>query len=306
MQAGRVARMLASSVPHLAGEPVAERIRSLEKTVWTVGAFHVLRLANAEWFRPVLARERELLRELAGRVPLEVPRPVYSAPDGEFDVLFKASGEPVAPSWWRRLDPASQETIARQLGGFLAKLHEALPTVTAVAMGFAREFSPPSPRWVEERLEGHLETPPRRALLRDLLQVAPRLYEEALPPVLLHDDFSHHNVGFSDDGRRALGVFDFTQARIGDPHRDLRYAFTFEPFAEPMIDEYETVRRLRLDRRRLRAWHAWSAVGALAWELHHGDGSRLPLRWGWLDDVAEWDRDFLGFASARTRPKGTF
>ena len=114
-----------------------------------------------------------------------------------------------------------------------------------------------------------------------------------LPPVLLHDDFSHHNAGFSRDGTRVVGVFDFTQARIGDPHRDLRYAFTFEPFAETMIQEYENARSISLDRNRLRAWHAWSALGSLAWELHHGDPRRLPLRWAWVDHVAAWSRDLL-------------
>ena len=86
------------------------------------------------------------------------------------------------------------------------------------------------------------------------------------------------------------GVFDFTHARIGDPHRDLRYAYTFEPFAAEMIDAYETLSGVALDRGRLRAWHAWSALGALAWDLHHGNPENLPLRWGWVDHVAAWDR----------------
>ena len=39
-------------------------------------------------------------------------------------------------------------------------------------------------------------TPERERLLEDLLAVAPKLYRDSLPPVLLHDDFSHHNVSF--------------------------------------------------------------------------------------------------------------
>ena len=156
-----------------------------------------------------------------------------------------------------------------------------------------RLFDPPSVGWVESRLVGRMETAAREAFLADLLAVAPALYEEAAPAVLLHDDFSHHNLGFSPDGRRVLGVFDFTNACLGDPHRDLRYAFTFEPFAEAMIAEYEAARNVRLERSRLRAWHAWSAMASLAWDLGEGEPERLPARWGWVDQVASWDRAFL-------------
>jgi hypothetical protein len=112
-----------------------------------------------------------------------------------------------------------------------------------------------------------------------------------LPEVLLHDDFSYHNAGFDTEAGDVLGIFDFTYAAVGDPHRDLRYAYTFE--AEDMIGAYERGRGVSLDRARLRALHAWSALGALAWDLLHGRDSLLPLRWGWVDAVAAWDRSFL-------------
>jgi len=286
--------LLAKSAPHLLDQPIVERMRSPQKTVWAVGDTHILRRANADWVRSRMVREHPLLRRLSGRTTLSIPQSVFVAPDGEFDLLVKAFGEPVEYSWWPRLEPEYQLDIAKQFGRFLAEFHDALDLGQAVVLGFERGASPPSPEWVEERLVGKLSSSKRESLLDELLRIAPRLYEEALPPVLLHDDFSHHNVGISADGRRVLGVVDFTQSRLGDPHRDLRYAYTFEPFANSMITEYESVRGLELDRNLLRAWHAWSAIGALAWELHHGDPALLPLRWGWVDHVAEWDRSYLG------------
>jgi len=288
--------LLSTSAPQLLGERIAERARSDEKTVWSIGHTHVVRRANAAWVRPLFLREHRLLHHLQGRVSLGIPSPVFVSPSGEFDILRKAPGEPVDYEWWPTLDPASQESIACLFGRFLAELHNLVPLRTANAMGFERSFSPPSANWVENRLRGHLKSPERRTLLQDLLRVAPWIYTEVLPPVLLHDDFSHHNAGFTEQGKQVVGAFDFTQARIGDPHRDLRYAFTFEPYAETMIQEYERTRRIRLDRNRLRAWHAWSALGFLAWELNHGDPQRLPMRWGWVDHVAAWNRDFLNGA----------
>lgn len=285
--------LLARSVPQLLAQPIIERRRSPQKTVWAVGDTHVLRRANADWVRPLIVREHRLLRRLSGRTTLSIPESVFVAPDGEFDVLVKALGEPVEYSWWPRLKPQYQLDIAKQFGRFLAEFHGALDFAQAVALGFERGVSPPSPEWVEEKLVGQLNSPKREGLVNELLRIAPRLYEDALAPVLLLDDFSHHNAGFSPDGHRALGVFDFTQSRLGDPHRDLRYAYTFEPFAEPMIREYESLRGLELGRDRLRAWHAWSAIGALAWELHHGAPRLLPMRWGWVDQVVEWDRSYL-------------
>jgi len=287
-----IAALLSSSAPQLLGEPIEERARSEDKTVWSVGGC-VVRRANSAPVRDLFRREHRLLHHVRGRVSLGVPTPLFITATGEFDILEKAPGEPVAFEWWASLDAVSQEGIASHFGRFLAEFHELFPLETASAMGFERSFWPPSASWIETRLRGRLDSPERRSLLEDLLRVAPWLHEEALPPVLLHDDFCHHNAGFSEDGKQVLGAFDFTHARIGDPHRDLRYAFTCEPFAETMIREYERTRRLQLDRRRLRAWHAWSALAVLAWELHEGDSRRLPMRWGWVDQVAAWDRDFL-------------
>ena len=295
-----VALLVSTSAPQLSSEAIAEVARSDEKTVWSIGQTHVVRRANAAWIRRLLLREHRLLHHLQGRVSLGIPSPVFISPSGEFDILRKAPGEPLHyPDWsrfWTRLDPASQQRVACQFGRFLAELHTAVPFATASAMGFERSFWPPSASWVEERLRGRLDTIERQSLLQNLLRIAPWLHSEVLAPVLLHDDFSHHNVGFTNDDDLVVGAFDFTQARIGDPHRDLRYAYTSEPFAESMIKEYERTRGVRLDRRRVRAWHAWSALGFLAWELHHGAPERLPMRWGWVDQVAAWSREFLNVA----------
>ena len=37
-------------------------------------------------------------------------------------------------------------------------------------------------------------------------QYSPRLGEETREPVFLHDDFSHHNIGFELPSMKAVGV----------------------------------------------------------------------------------------------------
>ena len=211
---------------------------------------------------------------------------VHAESDGSWDLLRKAPGARIAPGAWEEVTGEAQARIAKQLGAFLAELHEAVPAREAAELGVEAGFWPPDVAWVETRLAGRLDTPERCRLMEALIPAAHRLHGPApLPEVLLHDDFSHHNMGFDAPPTRALGVFDFTGVWIGDPHRDLRFAFTFEPFAELMVTTYEAARGVALDRARLRAWHAWSAATALAWGLHHGDEQWCSLRWAWFDGV---------------------
>ena len=289
----KIETLISRHVPALSGQPIVRLAQSAEKSVWAVGDDYVLRRANLDWVCPLLAREQQLLQHLQGRTSLAIPSSVFIAPDASFDILRKAPGEPVDFSRWMRLEAQSQKRIAGKFGHFLAEFHNAVPLEKALSMGYERKFWPPSPEWVSSRLVGRLYTPRRRSLLEELMAVAPRLYQEVLPAVLLHADFSHHNVGFAADGRDVFGVFDFTEACIGDPHLDLRYAFTFDPFSGNMIAEYERGRRVHLSLDRLRAWHAWSALGFLALDLNEGNPQLLPLRWGWVDEVAAWDRRYL-------------
>ncbi|HXJ34836.1 MAG TPA: phosphotransferase [Candidatus Eisenbacteria bacterium] len=173
-----IAALLSSSAPQLLGEPIEERARSEDKTVWSVGGC-VVRRANSAPVRDLFRREHRLLHHVRGRVSLGVPTPLFITATGEFDILEKAPGEPVAFEWWASLDAVSQEGIASHFGRFLAEFHELFPLETASAMGFERSFWPPSASWIETRLRGRLDSPERRSLLEDLLRVAPWLHEEA-------------------------------------------------------------------------------------------------------------------------------
>lgn len=285
---GEIRDRLARWTPELAEGSVALLKRSPEKTVWSLGPDHVLRRATTPDAAVAMTRERALLDRLLGRTSLAIPVCVFAAPDAAFDVLRKAPGEPRRGDAWASLDREWRRGFATALGRFVAELHDLVPIATARGLGFERQLRPPSRRWARRMLSPHVATRERRRLLDDVLRVVPRLHEDVVPAVLLHDDLSRHNVGFSAAGDRVLGVFDFTRAEIGDPHRDLRYAYGFEPFADAMVDAYERTRGVTLDRARIRAWHAWSAVKSVAFGIEQGEGDALAARWHWFDRVARW------------------
>src|SRR5437667_11699607 len=73
LEVQQIEALLSTSAPHLLGEPLAERARSVEKTVWSIGRSHIIRRANAVWVRPLFLRGHRLLPHLQGRVALGVP-----------------------------------------------------------------------------------------------------------------------------------------------------------------------------------------------------------------------------------------
>ena len=126
-------------------------------------------------------------------------------------------------------------------------------------------------------------------LLDAVVEVVPGLSLTACRTVALHNDLSHHNVGFDTRSSLATGVFDFAGAVVGDPHRDLRYDPSIEFEGDAMLRAYEEARGLEMSLGRQRAWHAASALENLRWSLDNEDEVLQGARWGWVDAVAAWD-----------------
>jgi len=258
------------------------------KRVFFVGQDYILRIPRHDLVRQSLEVERRVLRRLEGRLCLPTPRLVAVDPETGADLCLKAPGRVIGWRAWGDLGESGRTKVGRSFGRFLADLHAEIPATEALSMGVP-EYTLPDSASLEDRLAAVMKGGRRKQLLSAVLTALHRLGEETREPVLLHGDFSHHNIGFELPGMKAVGVFDFGGAHVGDPHRDLRYDPGLEGDERLVVDEYEAAGGQPISRARQRAWHALSALENLIHSLANEGPELQAARWGWVDSVANWD-----------------
>ena len=281
--------LLAKLAPHLVGEArVSATIGGSDKRVFFVGQDYILRSPRHDLVRQRIEVEQRVLRRLEGRLCLPTPRLVAVDPETGADLCLKAPGDVVGWRAWGELGRSARSKLGRSFGRFLADLHAEIPATEALGMGVP-EYTLPDSASLEDRLAAVMKGARRKQLLSAVLATLPWLGEETREPVLLHGDFSHHNIGFELPSMKAVGVFDFGGAHVGDPHRDLRYDPGLEGNDRLVVDEYEAAGGQSISRPRQRAWHALSALQNLIHSLANEGPELQAARWGWVDSVASWD-----------------
>ncbi len=193
-----------------------------------------------------------------------------------------------------QLGAAEKAKLALPFAHFLARLHAEIPADEANALGVP-DYVVPDIEALSDPLAKRLGSPARLRLLDSMTAAVPSMAAPGPPLVLLHNDFSHHNIGFDPESSEAVGVFDFGSAFVGDLHRDLRYDPGIPIADATVVRTYEALSGVQVSRPRQRAWHALSALENLAYSLDHEGPELQAARWGWVDAVAAWD---LGFFDA--------
>lgn len=250
---------------------------------------HVLRVPKHEAARASMARERRVLAALAGRLPLAVPETVAEGPGGAFDVQTRLPGEGFAPSWWDALPVARSRPVAEALGAFLAALHGALDETTVAALDLGPPTWPTPPEEIARRLEGRLGEPACREFLARLPErvAALEAQEHRRRPRLLHGDLLAHNLTWRREPPEILGVLDWTDACLGDPHRDFRYLHSLgEDAALRAVARYNATAADPVDPDRVRFLHAWTAFAHAAFALEEPGPRRATAMLAWARSAA--------------------
>ena len=218
---------------------------------------------------PGLAVEAQLIR-LAGAAGVPVPKVVLVLQPahglGEGFVMHRLPGETLG----RRVASAERNTLARQCGEALARIH-ALPVADL-----------PPLRATQPRAEvAHLrQWHARHGTARPVFQLALRWLDETAPAdgvaTLVHGDFRNGNlmVDLVAPGGALVGVLDWELAHLGDPMADLGWlcvqSWRFGQLARP-VGGFGTLDALlagyagaggRADRERI---HWWQVLGTLRW-----------------------------------------
>jgi aminoglycoside phosphotransferase (APT) family kinase protein len=259
-------RLLRARFPDVRIEPLRLLDVGFGSTVVETGDGIIFRVARSERAAAGQERELRLLRQLSGRLPVEVPDPQWRIePDAE--VAFGAVG-------YRKLGGETLRTgdanhpVARDVAAFLRALHDLRGVEAATASDERVHLRDATLPVLRGRLE-HEEVERLETWWAGVLADADFTRFE---PALRHGDLWNENL-LVDDGR-LVGVLDWGAAAIGDPAEDfapLRHVGA--AFADAVLEVYGADRALRR-----RAWRHW--------ELRELHGIRAALE---LADEEELD-----------------
>lgn len=210
-----------------------ERARQIE----SVGQFNhvlclderwILRFPKSAAAAVYLAREPAVLPRLAGRLPLLIPKPRFSACDPKSgQLLFMGyamlPGEPLLRDRFDMLRGDTQvlEQIAIDLAGFLRALHAIPPGDLALPPAVE------SPREAWARYYAAIREQLYPFMRRDAQAATSRYFDYALAdaglwrgePCVVHGDIGAGNILFHDG--RISGIIDWGFCGLGDPAQDL-------------------------------------------------------------------------------------
>lgn len=215
-----------------------------------------------------LRREARLLPWLASRLPLDVPHPVVI---GEAPLVVRHAWLPGTAL------EAPSPVQGRRLGAFLRALHD-VPLGDAVAHGLP---DPATTRGWRDRSFARFDADvvPRVADDRGLRDALDRL-RDAPADAVVHGDLRPEHVLAADGG---LSVIDWSDARAGDPSKDLEWLLldTGVAVATAVVEGYGADLAARA-----RDWRCVGPCYAVVHGLDTGDDALVDAALGTLADAA--------------------
>lgn len=216
--------VLASEIPSLT-------INSL--TLVSTGWANLVADVNNEWiFRfprlnehlVALQREQKLLEYLRNIIFLEIPHYQYFGVHTAFVGYPKIKGGVLSERIYLNLPIEIRQEVAESLALFFTELHHAVKLEDALQWGY-REYHLPL-QWIERDFLGTLSSIEIEEMVKEALNYAMQHPFKNTNPVLLHNDLHGENLAFDVNSQEVVGVFDFSDAAIGDYSVDFGKLFT--------------------------------------------------------------------------------
>jgi hypothetical protein len=227
-----------------------------------------------------LRTERHVLRLLEARCSFRVPRVVYEAPDGAFDVRATVPG--VCDPWiaYARVkeDSAAARRIGCAVGYMLAEQHTRIARVDVEGWLPERPAWPEPSGWIRERLPRVVDDPPLCARIDALLDRYDAIAVDDADRVLVHADLGLHNLAIDPESFDVRGVFDYGDAAWADRHHDFRYLlfdFDRDDALDAALEVYVSAVGRPISRERVALYHAACAASFLAYR----DGVASEATW---------------------------
>lgn len=199
----------------------------------------VFRFARDDFGLKTIANENLLLNHLKGKLPIEVPDPIYK---GEGEMVYKwIAGKPFSWLEVKKLSLNARQRVASQLGDFLMALHS-----QQVPISLQRT---PTPCMYEEWNQVYKKTKEKIFPLLHPHQVewAENLFDNSLklinlnnPNQIIHADLTPSHILYKPGSKQICGVIDFGLAGVGDPALDFGSLIYYygESFLEDVLRNY--------------------------------------------------------------------
>lgn len=258
-----VAALIADQHPDLGGRRLTPLAHGWDNESLRLGDDLVVRLPRRLAAAELVAHEQRWLGELATRLPLPVPAPVRVGRPGRgypwaWSIVPWLPGAP-----WESTPPSDTGRASRQLGAFLAALHQPAPTsaphnpLRGVPLAERAERLDAGLSALGGRVDG------RRC--RDVFADLAGTPAWGAAPVWLHGDL--HPLNLLVDGGVLSAVVDFGDVCAGDPATDLAVAWMILPHEERRAFREAAGAERPVDDatwRRARAWALALGVAFLA------------------------------------------
>lgn len=245
--------------------------------------------------RVLLQKERKILGALRERTSLAVPIVLNSGPDESWQLRRKVagiSGQPIYQALQQ--DDGLSQRVGKDAAHILATLHKAVPANEALEYGLTKEI----PSWlpittIREKLIHHSIAPALKSRALEVVEMIEQTRDECEAPVFLHGDFGVHNMAFDPQSFELLGVFDFEESYVGDPHWDLKYLHSYRPsFVTSLLEAYSKASGKQISRNRVALIHAFTTVSFLASRLDRPANQGVAGRT--LSQDLAWTEEALG------------
>lgn len=234
--------LLARELPSLKIEHGFVVHDGFEKLAVEIGATFIARFPKSADSIPAMQKEEKVLSLLRGKTSFRTPEIFYVGREYFFDIYPLIPGVQFRPPFLDSLSDEAKEECAKSLGSFLAEIHRAAP------IELARQAGIGSGQWPVEVVELRSKLAPISYdnEVKEFIDRALGRYERHISSPqnlrMLHNDFSVQNFAVDPKQRRIIGIFDFSDACIGDLHQDFQYLHSFgADFAETAIAEYQRV-----------------------------------------------------------------
>jgi aminoglycoside phosphotransferase (APT) family kinase protein len=253
-----VRRLLEQQLPELGSLPLAMLDEGWDNQLFRLGESYVVRLPRRAASAVLVEHEHRWLPELAPRLPLPVPAPIYFGRPGSgypwaWSVVPWLDGERALTATLHDLASA-----AGTLREFLTALHEPAPADAPFNTFRSVPLAQRLPL-LQEHLAGAGGLVDRRAVEREWQRAAAVPWRG--PAVWIHGDLHPGNILVGDEG--ICAVIDFGDLAAGDPATDWASAWMLPGVADIVDASLDPDTRLRA--------RGWALTLGLAYVANSGD-----------------------------------